>query len=185
MPTRWYRPRKRTGLCLDGARITKAPRNSQICIALVRKVSYCDHWRRTKINLLLDRRAFRYERDRIDLSFSSCLFYSCSCIGLWFYVWYSFSLGKRTQECICVSICITLIAVNSFFVLVKLRLENLSSIAIAALCGIITADFGSGLVHWAADTWGSVELPILGKVIYHEHVKETLVCKNVLLSRIF
>lgn len=75
-----------------------------------------------------------------------------------------FIAGKRTQECICVGICITLIIVNSIFILVRLRLENLSSIAIAAFCGIVTADFGSGLVHWAADTWGSVELPILGKV---------------------
>lgn len=81
---------------------------------------------------------------------------------------YNILPGKRTQECICVGICITLIAVNSVFVLIRLRLENLSSIAIAALCGIITADFGSGLVHWAADTWGSVELPILGKV---KHLK--------------
>lgn len=55
-------------------------------------------------------------------------------------------------------------AVNSFFIVIRLRLENLSSIVIAALCGIVTADFISGLVHWAADTWGSVELPILGKV---------------------
>lgn len=75
-----------------------------------------------------------------------------------------FIAGKRTQECICVGICITLIVVNSIFILVRLRLENLSSIAIAAFCGIVTADFGSGLVHWAADTWGSVELPVLGKV---------------------
>lgn len=74
-----------------------------------------------------------------------------------------YSTGKRTQECICVGICIALITVNSLFILIRLKLENLSSIAVAALCGIVTADFGSGLVHWAADTWGSVELPILGK----------------------
>jgi hypothetical protein len=43
-------------------------------------------------------------------------------------------------------------------------MENLSTIVIAALCGIVTADLSSGLVHWGADTWGSVELPIIGKV---------------------
>ncbi|XP_011300407.1 transmembrane protein 189 [Fopius arisanus] len=74
-----------------------------------------------------------------------------------------YSTGKRTQECICVGIFITLMAVNSFFIVIRLRIESLSSILIAALCGIVTADFISGLVHWAADTWGSIELPILGK----------------------
>lgn len=44
------------------------------------------------------------------------------------------------------------------------RVERMGIVIAAALCGIITADFGSGLVHWAADTWGSVELPIVGKV---------------------
>lgn len=44
------------------------------------------------------------------------------------------------------------------------RTDRISIVVAAAFCGIFTADFGSGLVHWAADTWGSVDLPIVGKV---------------------
>lgn len=58
----------------------------------------------------------------------------------------------------------TLMGVNFLFILYHVQLEKLSTIIAAACCGIITADFGSGFVHWAADTWGSIELPIIGKV---------------------
>jgi len=54
--------------------------------------------------------------------------------------------------------------INFGLIVKHLRWERISVAFISALCGIITADFASGLVHWAADTWGSVDLPLIGKV---------------------
>jgi plasmanylethanolamine desaturase len=36
-------------------------------------------------------------------------------------------------------------------------------IPLALAGGIAAADFGSGVVHWAADTWGHDDLPIIGR----------------------
>jgi plasmanylethanolamine desaturase len=36
-----------------------------------------------------------------------------------------------------------------------------------AVAGMFAADFVSGLVHWTADTWGGISMPILGRRFLH------------------
>uniref|UniRef100_A0A1B0FN61 Lipid desaturase domain-containing protein n=1 Tax=Glossina morsitans morsitans TaxID=37546 RepID=A0A1B0FN61_GLOMM len=74
-----------------------------------------------------------------------------------------YSPGKRAQELICVYTCIALMIIDFILILKHLRFDRICVTFVSAFFGIITADFGSGLVHWAADTWGSIDLPILGK----------------------
>lgn len=112
----------------------------------------------------------------LSLSFSVVLCHSMYKQWWWRQQWRNilctrFS-GKRMQEVVCVYMCISLIILNLFLIIRYFRFERLSIVIAAALGGILTADFGSGLVHWAADTWGSVDLPIVGKV---SHIKFSIV----------
>ena len=65
----------------------------------------------------------------------------------------------------------TLMVIDLYFLVIHFNYQRVTSILMAALAGIITADFASGIVHWAADSWGSIELPIFGKVrMSHVHL---------------
>jgi ubiquitin-conjugating enzyme E2 variant len=62
------------------------------------------------------------------------------------------------------------------FALARARSLDLGSHALllggAFFAGMVAADLVSGLVHWLADTWGTVEVPILGPTLiknFREH----------------
>ncbi|PWA31795.1 hypothetical protein CCH79_00006516 [Gambusia affinis] len=83
-----------------------------------------------------------------------------------------YSPGKRCQEWISVILCFSLMAFNLIHLLANFHLGHVWYIQLGIVAGILTADFASGLVHWGADTWGSVDLPIFGKAFirpFREH----------------
>jgi hypothetical protein len=83
-----------------------------------------------------------------------------------------YTFGKRVQETICLSLSLILIAVNGFFLIKYFHTSDVYYIFAAALAGVITADFFSGLVHWLADSYGSVDLFMVGKALirpFREH----------------
>lgn len=75
-----------------------------------------------------------------------------------------YSPGKRLQEWCSVVLCFSLLAHNLLHLLLLARWEHAPAVVLGVVAGAVTADFFSGLVHWGADTWGSVELPVVGKV---------------------
>ncbi|XP_040837256.1 plasmanylethanolamine desaturase isoform X1 [Ochotona curzoniae] len=83
-----------------------------------------------------------------------------------------YSPGKRFQEWCCVVLCFSLIAHNLLYLLLLARWEHTPLVILGVVAGALIADFLSGMVHWGADTWGSVELPIVGKAFirpFREH----------------
>jgi plasmanylethanolamine desaturase len=72
-----------------------------------------------------------------------------------------FSLWRRVSEVIGIATAALLLAVHSVRVLTMPAHEW--RLVGAIVFGAFAADFVSGLVHWAADTWGRETLPLIGR----------------------
>jgi ubiquitin-conjugating enzyme E2 variant len=53
--------------------------------------------------------------------------------------------------------------ITLFIRLAPFATENVTLVVLALLVSYLAADFVSGFFHWMGDTWGSTEMPVLGK----------------------
>lgn len=83
-----------------------------------------------------------------------------------------YTTSKRIQEIIGLSICLPLIFFNFCNFLIYFDINKVAIILFAAFFAILTADFVSGVIHWAADGYGSVDMFLIGKNLlrnFREH----------------
>jgi len=89
---------------------------------------------------------------------------------------------KRTVEisCVCVAcalFCVSLIRIcNVFF------FQNIWAFLCACVLSMYMVDFFSGIFHWIADTWGSLDTPFIGgsfiRSFREHHLEPTAICKH-------
>ncbi|GAM17727.1 hypothetical protein SAMD00019534_009020 [Acytostelium subglobosum LB1] len=93
-----------------------------------------------------------------------------------------YTKGKRAQEIVCVVVFFALLAVSTQKMFTLYFVQNIWVFFIASLLAMIVADFFSGIVHWGADTWGTLDTPIVGNSLLRSfrehHVVPTQMCHH-------
>lgn len=93
-----------------------------------------------------------------------------------------YSREKRIQETVGLCLCLALMGLDLFFLVKYFDPSTAHYILLSGLAGICSADFVSGVVHWAADTWGSIDVPIVGpgllRPFREHHIDPTSICRH-------
>jgi len=100
-----------------------------------------------------------------------------------------YSKGKRRVEIMCTLLVVVLFPYACFNIATHFSLSHKHEqlLYVCALIGGITvgilfADFMSGLVHWSADTWGTLEVPFFGPTFIRSfrehHVAPAAMCEH-------
>ncbi len=76
------------------------------------------------------------------------------------------SLLTRVFYCVCIVTASALIVWNSIRIGMAMKTFPWW-LPFVGLAGMFAADFASGLIHWTADTWGKISMPILGRRFLH------------------
>jgi len=93
-----------------------------------------------------------------------------------------YTKSKRTVEITCCCVALSLFFISLIRVCNWYFFQNIWVFLCACVLSMYMADFFSGIVHWAADTWGSLDTPVLGGSIIRSfrehHIEPTAICRH-------
>jgi len=94
-----------------------------------------------------------------------------------------YTTTKRTVEITSVSVFVILLIVSIMRIMSSVYfVRNFWVTLCAFVFSMCIADFFSGIAHWGADTWGSLDTPFIGKSIIRSfrehHLAPTAMCKH-------